>query len=119
MAALTTPTMNTATSVYASLLGVLVVGYFVIYPVFHYFRDPKGLRRYPNMTPLSGMSAVPFMLMASRGFRSKELSELHQKHPVIRTGPNTLSYGDVRAIKDIYGHGTKCIKDPSYVVTAG
>lgn len=114
-----TPAMNMATSVYASLLGFLVVVYFVIYPLFQYIRDPKGLRRYPNMTPLSGLSAIPFMLMASRGFRSKELSKLHKKHPVIRTGPNTLSYGDVRAIKDIYGHGTKCIKDPSYIITAG
>lgn len=48
-----------------------------------------------------------------------ELSELHKKHPVIRTGPNMLSYGDMRAIKDIYGHNTKCTKDSSYLVTSG
>lgn len=78
-----------------------------------------GLRRYPNMSLFSGMSAIPFMLMASRKFRSRELQELHQTHPVLRTGPNTLSYGDVRAIKDIYGHNTRCIKDPSYIVSAG
>jgi cytochrome P450 len=59
------------------------------------------------------------MVLAHGGFRSKYLAELHQKHPVIRTGPNTLSYGDVRAIKDIYGHNTKCIKDSSYVITSG
>lgn len=104
---------------YVSFLLTFFVIYFVVWPFFQYVRDPKGLRRYPNLSPISGMSAIPFMLMASRGFRSKELSELHKKNPVIRTGPNTLSYGDVRAIKDIYGHGTKCIKDPSYVVSAG
>lgn len=78
-----------------------------------------GLRKYPNLSPFSGISALPFMFMASRGFRSMELAELHKKHPVIRTGPNMLSYGDVRAIKDIYGHNTKCTKDASYAVTAG
>ncbi|GME43598.1 Cytochrome p450 monooxygenase [Neofusicoccum parvum] len=42
------------------------------------------------------------------------MAELHKNHPVIRVGPNSLSYGDVRAIKNIYGHGTKCLKDKSY-----
>lgn len=59
------------------------------------------------------------MLMAFRGRRSIELRELHKTHPVIRTGPNMLSYGDIRAIKDIYGHNTKCIKDGSYAETSG
>lgn len=71
------------------------------------------------MTPLSGIFSIPFMILAHGGFRSKHLAELHQTHPVIRTGPNTLSYGDVRAIKYIYGHNTKCTKDASYVLTAG
>ncbi|KAJ5251134.1 hypothetical protein N7489_001544 [Penicillium chrysogenum] len=104
---------------YAAGLGLFLLGYFLVIPYIEYLRDPKGLRRYPNLTPFSGFSAVPFMIMASRGFRSMELSELHKKNPVIRTGPNQLSYGDVRAIKDIYGHNTKCLKDPSYVVTSG
>lgn len=34
-------------------------------------------------------------------------------------GPNALSFSDVRAIKDIYGHGTKCIKDMNYTITSG
>jgi len=59
------------------------------------------------------------MLMAFRGRRSMELQELHKTHPVIRIGPNALSYGDVRAIKDIYGHNTKCLKDGSYTETSG
>ncbi|EAW18409.1 cytochrome P450 [Aspergillus fischeri NRRL 181] len=104
---------------YACILGLLLFVYFIAYPFAEYIRDPKGLRRYPNFHPFSGMSAIPFMVLASRGFRSMELMKLHRKHPVLRTGPNSLSYGDVRAIKDIYGHNTKCIKDPSYIVTAG
>jgi cytochrome P450 len=79
----------------------------------------SGLRRYPNMHPLSGISHIPFMILAHGGARSTYLSKLHQKHPVIRTGPNSLSYGDVRAIKDIYGHNTPCTKDSSYVISSG
>ncbi|PYI28241.1 cytochrome P450 [Aspergillus indologenus CBS 114.80] len=104
---------------YAFVVGLVGISYLFIWPFMQYLRDPKGLRKYPNLTPISGMSAIPFMFMASRGFRSRELMELHREKPVIRTGPNMLSYGDVRAIKDIYGHNTKCIKDPSYVITAG
>ncbi len=78
-----------------------------------------GLRRFPNMSNFSGISSVPFMVLAHTGARSTHLVELHKTHPVIRTGPNALSYADMRAIKDIYGHNTKCTKDTSYLVTAG
>lgn len=71
------------------------------------------------MHPLSGISAIPFMVLAHGGARSTYLAKLHQKYPVIRTGPNSLSYGDLRAIKDIYGHNTPCTKDGSYVITSG
>lgn len=30
------------TAPYAALLGVCFFSYFVFYPVFEYFRDPKG-----------------------------------------------------------------------------
>jgi cytochrome P450 len=78
-----------------------------------------GLRRFPNFHPLSGITSIPFVILAHGGARSTYLAKLHQEHPVIRTGPNTLSYGDLRAIKDIYGHNSKCAKDASYVLTAG
>ncbi|EOD45773.1 Benzoate 4-monooxygenase cytochrome p450 protein [Neofusicoccum parvum] len=107
------------TAPYAALLGICLFGYFVVYPVFEYFRDPKGLRKYPNLSPLAGMTNIPFMMLAHTGARSTHMVELHKKHPVIRIGPNSLSYGDVRAIKDIYGHGTKCTKDGQYLVTSG
>ena len=78
-----------------------------------------GLRRYPSFHPLAGISNVPFMILAHTGARSQYLEKLHRKHPVLRTGPNALSYSDVRAIKDIYGHNTPCTKDELYVITAG
>ena len=71
------------------------------------------------MSTFSGISSIPFIALAHTGARSTHLVELHKKNPVIRTGPNSLSYGDLRAIKDIYGHNTKCTKDGQYLVTAG
>lgn len=59
------------------------------------------------------------MVLAHGGARSTYLEKLHQEHPVIRVGPKFLSYGDLRAVKDIYGHNTPCTKDGSYVVTSG
>lgn len=77
----------------------LLVARYVVWPVIYYFMDPKGLRKYPNMSLLSGITNIPFMIEATRGFRSHYLAGLHQKHPVLRIGPNSLSYGDARAIK--------------------
>ena len=100
-----------------SVLSVLI--YFIVIPVINYFRDPKGLRKYPNLHWFSGISDLPFLYYAHQGFRSKVLFEKHKEHPVIRIGPNSLSYGDVAAIKDIYGHSTKCTKDLMYSELAG
>jgi cytochrome P450 len=38
---------------------------------------------------------------------------------VVRIGPNSLSYSDLAAIKDIYGHNTPCKKDIFYDTLAG
>jgi cytochrome P450 len=93
--------------------------YFVLIPVVVYFHDPKGLRKYPNLTLLSGISDFPFIYEAHRGFRSHALLKAHEKYPVVRVGPNALSYGTKEAVKDIYGHNTKCGKDLMYQKLAG
>ncbi|KAK1654960.1 cytochrome P450 [Colletotrichum phormii] len=95
---------------YAAGFLFVALSYFIVYPLFVYFKDTKG-----------GLSSnIPFMVLARTGARSTHLVNLHrEKGPILRTGPNTLSFSDVRAIKDIYGHGTPCIKDESYVLTAG
>ena len=73
--------------------------YFILWPVVDYFRDPKGLRKYPNLNFLSGITDLGFLYEAHKGFRSKALLEAHQKSPVVRIGPNSLSYSDLSAIK--------------------
>ncbi|KAJ5652577.1 hypothetical protein N7507_010003 [Penicillium longicatenatum] len=104
---------------YALALTLAVLGYFLVAPVIKYFYDAKGLRKYPNFYALSGMSDLPFIYEAHRGFRSRNLFEAHKKHPVLRIGPNSLSYSDPNAIKDIYGHRTSCVKDLFYSETGG
>lgn len=73
--------------------------YFVIVPCINYFRDPKGFRKYPNLNAIAGFTDLGFMWEAAQGFRSRKLYELHKKNPVVRIGPNSLSYGDLLAIK--------------------
>ncbi|KAH8690309.1 cytochrome P450 [Talaromyces proteolyticus] len=105
--------------VFLTGVALSLISYFIIYPVVEYFRDPKGLRKYPNLNGLSGMTNLSFIWEAYKGFRSNRLLEAHQKYPVVRIGPNSLSYGDPKAIKDIYGHGTSCVKDQFYSVLVG
>lgn len=93
--------------------------YFVAYPLVEYFRDPKRLRRFPTFKPLAGITNLVFMREASLGFRSKTLYDKHKETPVLRIGPDSLSYGTVDAIKDIYGHGSKCLKGEFYETLAG
>ncbi|KAL5003239.1 cytochrome P450 [Aspergillus recurvatus] len=38
----------------------------------------------------------------------------HAHHPVIRVGLNAVSYGAPAAVKDIYGHGTTCVRARFY-----
>ena len=84
------------------LLGgclVFIVARLIIWPVLQYFIDSNGLRRFPNMSFWSGVSDMPYMLESAKGYRCGMLAELHKEHPVIRIGPNSLSYCDARAIK--------------------
>ena len=104
---------------FSALSLTSLVVYFIVVPVVDYFRDPKGLRKYPNLSFWSGISDLPFIYEAHKGFRSGALLEAHKTSPVIRVGPNSLSYSDPAAIKDIYGHNTKCAKDFFYKELAG
>lgn len=83
----------------SGLVAFSFLSYFIVWPVVDYFRDPKGLRKYPNLNFLSGITDLGFCYEAHKGFRSRTLLEAHQKSPVVRIGPNSLSYSDLSAIK--------------------
>ncbi|RDW78675.1 cytochrome P450 [Aspergillus mulundensis] len=103
------------------LVGAYLAIVWLIWPIVNYFRDPKGLRKYQSLFFLSGITDLPYCYVSSRGFRSKSITEAHKNlnAPILRIGPNNLSFGDVSAIKDIYGHSTQCIKDLKYSITGG
>ncbi|KAF4250829.1 hypothetical protein CNMCM8980_010151 [Aspergillus fumigatiaffinis] len=103
---------------FALILSV-VLAYLCARPFIVYFYDAKGLRKYPNLNPLSGITSLAYVWEHSNNFRTRHLYLKHRRHPVIRVGPNVLSFADVRAIKDIYGHGTPCRKDDVYTLTVG
>lgn len=95
------------------------ISYYIFLPVILYFYDRKGLRKYPNYSILSGVTDLCHCYLSAGGFRSRDLHEAHKENPILRIGPNALSFGHTKAIKDIYGHGTKCIKDLNYEVLKG
>lgn len=105
------------------LPAILLVAIFflVLQHVLIYLWDPKGLRKYPGLNHLSGITNLAYIYESckSGGFRTRALHEAHQANSVLRLGPNSLSFRDIRAIRDIYGHSTTCIKGDMYSVTAG
>ncbi|KAB8204508.1 Cytochrome P450 [Aspergillus parasiticus SU-1] len=100
------------------LLGI-AFAIIIVRPFIVYFYDPKGLRRYPNQNILSPFTNLAYVWERSDNFRTRRLYRQHQKYPIIRTGPATISFGSVEAINDIYGHGTPCLKYETYQMTAG
>lgn len=97
-----------------------LVTYLVLWPFVQYLWDSKGLRKYQNLSALSGITDLYYCWLSSSGFRSRDLHEAHRrKGPILRIGPNALSFGHLDALKDIYGHGTKCTKDVKETVLGG
>ena len=104
--------------IYSAAGLLFLLTYFILLPITRYFRDPKGLRRFQKLSPFAGITDLAFVYEAHRGFRSQALLEAHKHHPIVRIGPNSLSYSDPRAIRDIYGHGTPRSKDRFYSTLA-
>lgn len=107
-------------ALWGAITAVVLVS-SLLWRLFSYFRDPKGLRRFTNVSFFSGITNIPFMLVAHSGQRSEYLLRRHRQtgQSVLRIGPQHLSFSDPRAIKYIYGHGSKATKDLSYNITAG
>lgn len=102
-----------------SLMLLTLFIYFIIKPLVEYFYDAKHLRRFPNQNFFSGITNLGYIYERCRGFRTRNLYDVHKRNPIVRLGPNALSFSDVKAIKDIYGHSTSCIKGDDYRLQAG
>ncbi|KAL4738853.1 benzoate 4-monooxygenase cytochrome P450 [Aspergillus similis] len=108
-------------SVYLFLYCAIALVLMLLRRVAVYFWDSKGLRKYPGLDALSGFTNLSFIFQARQApeFRTKMLFEAHRSHSVIRLGPNYLSFSNIEAIKDIYGHSTPCIKGDMYSTPGG
>jgi hypothetical protein len=88
--------------------------YLILILIFNYYGDVKGFRKYPNLFPASDISNLPMILEARNELPSKARLEAHKSYHIDLIGPNSLFFCDSQAIKDVYGQGTKCIKDSYY-----
>lgn len=49
------------------------------------------------------------------GGRATTINKLHERYgPVVKLGPNEVSFNDASCVKTIYGAGTTCVKSPAY-----
>lgn len=103
-------------TIVAGLLGALLL---VVKPLYDYFQDKNGLRRFPSAHPLAGITNLWYMYVTYTHKRYLEVHQQHQQHSIIRVGPNHLSFSDPDAIKEIHGHGTFNQKSDWYAVQAG
>ncbi|KAM7194018.1 Cytochrome P450 [Naviculisporaceae sp. PSN 640] len=84
-----------------TVLGLLTIyqTYQIIYNIFFH-----PLRHFPGPL-LQRASKLPWALQHALGTEAFKTQKLHEKYgPVVRISPKHLSFTDVRAWKDIYGH---------------
>lgn len=100
------------------ILAIIVV-WLCVAPFAIYLYDSKHLRKYPNQNFLSGLTSLAYVYERRNSFRTRELRRKHEKYPILRCGPKVLSFASVGAIRDIYGHGSPCLKDNVYQLITG
>jgi hypothetical protein len=118
------PTTNGTTMLQLSSLLVLLPISLPLIPLIYilsfvveYFIDRKGLRKYPTQNWASGLTGLAYGWECGRHHKDTHTKRLHQallRQPVIRIGPNWLSFGRSQAAKDIYGYTSKCVKGGIY-----
>ncbi|KAK3941803.1 isotrichodermin C-15 hydroxylase [Diplogelasinospora grovesii] len=99
-----------ASSPWLCYSGVVVASILIWHAskmAYNLFLHP--LRKFPGPV-LQRASGIPWAVRHSSGTQAFHTQKLHDIYgPVVRIGPNHLTFTDVRAWKDIYGHlvGTK------------
>ncbi|KAL1889734.1 hypothetical protein Sste5346_008720 [Sporothrix stenoceras] len=94
-------------------LACSILVYGLLLAVHRVFFHP--LRTYPG--PLLGKLTSLYMTATTAlGHNTYTRFDLHRKYgPVVRTGPNELSFADQDTIKAIYGQSSEpCLKAPSF-----
>ncbi|KAI0110917.1 cytochrome P450 [Nemania sp. FL0031] len=89
-----------ATSLVGVLLATLLY-YWLAIPIYNVWLHP--LSKYPG-PPIWAMSQIPWTVMFCSGEAHRRLLELHDQYgPIVRIGPNELSYTEPGAWGDIVG----------------
>lgn len=79
-----------------------------------YCRFVTPLRRIPGPF-LASLSEYWLILVDLPGLRTTVIHKLHEKYgPVVRIGPNEVSFSDVSIVKEIYGQQSAYMKAPWY-----
>lgn len=78
----------------------LIIFYLVSYAIYSLYFHP--LHSFPG-PKLAAISRIPYWVACFKGNQLRFMNRLHKRYgPVVRYGPNDLSYTDGRAWKDIY-----------------
>ncbi|CAI6100760.1 unnamed protein product [Clonostachys chloroleuca] len=92
---------NTIADISIASIGA-VVTYIIANVIHEFFLHP--LRKYPGPL-LSRFTRVPYWIANLTGNQVHHMHQLHSRYgPIVRYGPNDMSYTDSQAWKDIYGH---------------
>lgn len=87
--------MMIITMVFAAFLA-----YWTAYSVYSVFFHP--LHTYPG-PKLSAITRLPYWIACLQGSQVRHMMKLHKKYgPVVRFGPNDLSYSEPQAWREIY-----------------
>ena len=103
-------------------LFILAPLYAILEPLVTFLRDEKGFRKFPMQNWLSGITALAYGWEVGRKHKVLHTRRLHDalmKNPVIRVGPNWLSFGNSCAVQDIYGFNSPCNKGAIYASLQG
>ncbi|KAF4550276.1 Cytochrome P450-like protein 72 [Elsinoe fawcettii] len=82
----------------------LIFARLVTIAIYNLYFDP--LSKYPG-PPIAAATDLVFILQTFRGNALDWLTDLHKQYgPIVRFGPDRLSYTDPAVWKDIFGHNT-------------
>ncbi|KAH8655306.1 cytochrome P450 [Xylariales sp. PMI_506] len=98
-------------------IGLALAYTTIVKPGYNVFFHP--LRKYPG-PKLWAASQIPWLWTILGGKTHREIWKLHTKYgPVVRIGPNELSYAQPEAWESIMGHRkhghVENLKDPNYI----
>jgi benzoate 4-monooxygenase len=86
----------------------------ILWTIGRYFIDPKQLRRFPAPS----VAAFTPLWSMWHSWNCDQYLAIHRAHEklgsVVRIAPNHISFVDLAAYKDIYGHGVPIVKDDFY-----